>query len=70
MQITLNDRMLTANEQTRTAVDSSRVKLVGDVLYPNIDEECFAALFSDKGSRPNIEIRKYICFLVLERMYR
>jgi len=61
--------MLTANSQTRTAIDSSRAKLVGDVLYPNINEERFAALFSDKASRPNIEIRKYICFLVLERMY-
>ncbi len=38
MQMTLDDRMLAANAQTRKAVDASRAKLIGDIIYPNIDE--------------------------------
>ncbi len=69
VQMNLNDRMLTANAQTRRAVDSSRAKLVGDIIYPNIDETKFKGLFSEKGSRPNLEIRRYVSALVLKRMY-
>ena len=68
-QMTMNDRLVFANEQTRKAVDGSRAKLVGDIIYPNVDEAKFAALFSDKGSRPNIEIAQYVSALVLKRMY-
>lgn len=70
VQVTLDDRMLFVNKQTKRAVDDSRAKLVGDIIYPNIDEDKFANLFSEAGSRPNIEIRKYVSFLVLERMYK
>lgn len=69
MQMTLDDRMLTANAQTKKAVDASRAKLVGDIIYPNIDETKFKALYSETGSRPNIEIRRYVSMLVLKRMY-
>ncbi len=43
VQMTLNDHMLTANAQTKKAVDSSRAKLAGDIIYPNIDESKFSA---------------------------
>ena len=68
-QMTMNDRLVFANEQTRKAVDGSRAKLVGDIIYPNVDEAKFASLFSEKGSRPNIEIAQYVSALVLKRMY-
>lgn len=70
VQITLNDRMLFINDQTRKAIDLSRAKLVGDIIYPNVDETKFAGLFSEKGSRPNILVRRYVAALVLKRMYR
>lgn len=69
VQMSLNDRMLLANKQTQQAVNRSRAKLVGDVIYDNVEEERFAPLFSEKGSRPNIEIRRYVSALVLKRMY-
>ncbi len=69
VQMTLNDRMLTANAQTKKAVDSSRAKLVGDIIYPSIDESKFSGLYSQNGSRPNIEIRRYVSALMLKRMY-
>ena len=69
-QMHLFDRLLTANEQTNKAVEKSRAKLVGDVIYPNVDESRFKSLYSDDGgSRPNIEIRRYVSALVLKRMY-
>ena len=57
------------SEQTQTAVERSKAKLVGDIVYPNINEEKFAELYSEKGSRPNIPIRQYVSALVLKRMY-
>ena len=50
VQITLDDRMLYANDQTRKAVGLSRAKLVGDIIYPNVDENRFSGLFSEVGS--------------------
>ena len=70
VQITLDDRMLFINDQTKRAINDSRAKLVGDIIYPNVDEDKFSSFFSEKDSRPNIEIRKYVSFLVLERMYK
>ena len=69
IQMTMNDRMLTANAQAKRAVDTSRAKLVGDIIYPNIDESKFKDLYSEIGSRPNIEVRRYVSALVLKRMY-
>ena len=57
------------SEQAQEAVEKSRAKLVGDIVYPNINEEKFAGLYSEKGSRPNIPIRQYVSALVLKRMY-
>ena len=69
-QISFDDRLLTINEQTKKALESSRAKLVGDVIYPNVDEVKFAELFSEEYSRPNITISRYVSALVLKRMYR
>lgn len=69
VQISFNDRMLSANDQAKKAIDMSRAKLVGDVIYPNVDEKKFSSLYSDVGSRPNIIIRRYVSALVLKRLY-
>ena len=55
VQITLDDRMLFITDQTKRAIDDSRAKLVGDIIYPNVDEDKFSSFFSETGSRPNIE---------------
>lgn len=70
IQQNIDDRLLYINKQTQKAIDNSRAKLVGDVVYPNVDEKKFAELYSETGSRPNIEIRQYVSALVLKRMYR
>ena len=44
---------LPLGKQAKTGREKSRAWLVGEVIYPNVDESKFAALFSDnKGSRP------------------
>ena len=70
LQISLDDRMLFLGDQAKKAIDSSRAKLVGDIVYPNVDESKFSELFSGIGSRPNIQVPRYVCALVLKRMYR
>ena len=69
IQMSFDDRLLTINDQTKKAIDLSRAKLVGDVIYPNVDEKKFAELFSEVFSRPNITISRYVSALVLKRMY-
>lgn len=69
IQMSFDDRLLTINDQTKKAIDLSRAKLVGDVIYPNVDEGKFAELFSEVFSRPNITISRYVSALVLKRMY-
>lgn len=68
-QLSFNDRMFSAGDQAKNAVDKSRAKLVGDIIYPNVDEKLFAGLYSSVGSRPNIEIKRYVAAFVLKRMY-
>ena len=69
VEITPEDRTLQLSKQAQKAVDMSKAKLVGDIVYPNIDEQKFTSLYSEVGSRPNIPIRKYVSALVLKRMY-
>ena len=68
-QGSIEEQMPHANKQALTAVERSKAKLVGDIVYPNINERKFAPLFSTTGSRPNISIRQYVSALVLKRMY-
>lgn len=68
-QLTLSDHYINAGTQAKTAVEKSRARMVGDYFYDNVDESKFAPLFSKKGSRPNIEIKRYVSALVLKRMY-
>ena len=62
IQVSFDDRLLTLNKQAKKAIDLSRGKLVGDVIYPNVDEVKFADLFSEEFSRPNITISCYVSF--------
>ena len=68
-QSSLEEALLHTSEQTLKAVEKSRARMVGDYIYPNVDEKKFAALYSERGSRPNIPIRQYVSALVLKRMY-
>lgn len=68
-QLSLFDRFACSGKQAQTAVEQSRAKLIGDIVYPNIDERKFAGLFSGVDSRPNIPVRQYVSALVLKRAY-
>lgn len=68
-QMSIFEGLMFATDQTKTAVEASMAKMVGDVVYPNIDESKFAPLFSTTASRPNISIRRYVSALTLKRMY-
>jgi hypothetical protein len=68
-QMSMFDRYNTAGKQAQVAVNGSRAKLIGDVIYPRIDEEKFSCLFSDVASRPNISIRRYVSASILKRSY-
>ena len=56
-------------EQEKKALDASKAKLIGDFIYPNIDESRFQFIFSSKDSRPNINIRVYVTAFILKAAY-
>ncbi len=69
IQISIYDHYLNATEQAVKTVEKSRARMVGDFIYPNVDETKFMGLFSEKGSRPNIPIAAYVSALILKQMY-
>lgn len=68
-QITFADSMwgLTAREQK--FLEKSWAKVFAEDLFPNIDEERFRVLYSDKASRPNTPVNVIIGALILKEMF-
>lgn len=54
-------------KQGTDAIDA-KFRLVGDFIYPNVDEKKFACLYSDVASRPNTPVRLCISALVLKEL--
>lgn len=44
--------MLVANAQTKKAVDAYRAKLIGDIIYPNVDGSMFKDFYSETNTAP------------------
>ncbi|MBO5158435.1 MAG: transposase, partial [Lachnospiraceae bacterium] len=55
-QISLNDKLTNLTEREKKALDKSWAKIFADEIFPAIDEERFAVLYSDKASRPNTPV--------------
>lgn len=69
-QISLEDSFLTLNERTKKFVTNSWAKGFSDVVFPAINEERFAVLYSDrKASRPNNPVNAIVGSLILKEMF-
>ena len=68
-QITMDDRFSTLSPRTQKFVLKSWAKDFAEIVFPSIDEERFAVLFSDRSaSRPNTPINVTIGALMLKEM--
>ena len=69
-QINLNDNFLALNDRTQKFVLNSWAKGFSEIVFPTINEERFAVLYSDcKASRPNTPVNAVVGSLVLKEMF-
>lgn len=58
---------LTAREQK--ALEKSWAKVFADEIFPSIDENRFAVLYSDKASRPNAPVNIIVGALIIKELF-
>ncbi len=68
-QININDSLcgLTAREQK--VLEKTWAKIFAEDVFPNIDEERFSVLYSDKASRPNTPVNVIVGALILKELF-
>ena len=68
-QISMFDTTFVLTKREKKALDRSWAKVFAEDIFPQIDEERFAVLYSDKASRPNTPINVIIGALVLKELF-
>lgn len=69
-QYTLDDSFYALNERTKKIVLNTWAKAFADIIFPAINEQRFAVLYSDKkASRPNNPVNSVIAALMLKEMF-
>ena len=68
-QMNMSDSLwgLTAREQK--VLENSWAKVFAEDVFPNIDEERFSVLYSDKASRPNTPVNVIVGALILKELF-
>lgn len=67
-QITFDDSVMSLTERERKFLDKSWAKSFADNIFPAINEENFAVLYSDKASRPNTPVNIILSSLILKEL--
>ena len=65
-QMMLTDSTCKRTEREQRFLEKSRAKVFADRIFPAIDEEIFADLYSDKASRPNTPVNVIVGALILK----
>ena len=65
-QISMNDSLWGLTPREQKVLENSWAKVFSEDIFPNIDEERFSVLYSDKGSRPNTPVN---VIMVVRHMY-
>ena len=68
-QLSFDDSFMTLTERERKALEKSWAKVFADEIFPAIDEERFAVLYSDKASRPNAPVNVIIGALIIKELF-
>jgi len=67
-QINFYDSVFNLTEREKRFLEKSWAKLFADNIFPNIDEEPFSVLYSDKASRPNTPVNIIVGALILKEV--
>ena len=69
-QMSFNDSLNQLSERERRLLDKSWAKVFGDEIFPRIDENRFAVLYSGReASRPNTPVNIVVGGLLLEKLF-
>lgn len=68
-QLSFNDSIFSLTEREKKALENSWAKIFADEIFPAIDEEKFAVLYSDKASRPNTPVNVIIGALIIKELF-
>jgi hypothetical protein len=67
-QITFDDSTISLTERERKFLDKPWAKSFATNIFPAINEDHFAVLYSDKASRPNTPVNIIISSLILKAL--
>lgn len=68
-QISMTDSLWGLTPREQKALENSWAKVFADDIFPNIDEERFSVLYSDKDSRPNTPVNILVGSLILKELF-
>lgn len=68
-QITFGDPFLGLTDREKKALNKSWAKVFADDVFPNINEEPFSVIYSDKASRPNTPVNIIIGALLIKELF-
>lgn len=68
-QVTFSDDWWGLTDRERNALEKSWAKTFADDIFPNINEEPFGVLYSDKASRPNTPVNIIIGALIIKELF-
>ena len=68
-QISMFDSFNNLTSREQKALERSWAKTFSDEIFPEIDEERFSVLYSDKASRPNTPVNVIVGALVLKELF-
>ena len=67
-QTSVLDAATLMSDREKKFMDRSWAKYFADYIFPNIDEQVFAQLYSDVASRPNTPVNVIVGGLLLEQL--
>lgn len=68
-QLSFTDSLSGLTERERKALEKSWAKIFADEIFPAIDEERFAVLYSTKASRPNTPVNVIVGALIIKELF-
>ena len=68
-QLSIADSFSGLTTREQKALEKSWAKIFADELFPAIDENRFAVLYSDQASRPNTPVNVIIGALIIKEMF-
>lgn len=68
-QLSFSDTLYGLTPREQKALQNSWAKVFAEDIFPNIDEQRFSVLYSDKASRPNTPVNVIVGALIIKELF-